>query len=181
VATEHERDAKAEPGKLARPDSYAAELAHGSGVLRAQLPAVREALAAWNVTIRPATPICSPPNSWPTPQNTPAARQGSPAKPPTPRWTCPATAGQTHVGRGRGMAIVTARAIASGARAEPSGKTAWFTRRATASAVLPAVTGVPEPLSHPRNTPLANLMVSAGPAQALSGCAPPRKDHADHD
>jgi hypothetical protein len=127
------------------------------------------------VTIRPAKPICSPPNSWPTPPNTPAARQGSPAQPPTPRWSCPAPAGQPDAGRGRGMAIVTARAIASGARAEPGGKTAWFTRRPTSSAVLPAVTGALGSLSHPRNTPLANLMVSAGPAQALSGMRAPAK------
>jgi len=45
----------------------------------------------------------------------------------------------------------------------------------TASAVLPAAMGAPESLSHPRNTPLANLMVSAGPTQALSGMRTPAR------
>jgi hypothetical protein len=177
VAVEREQDAKAAPRTLVGPASHTAGLRHSSGVFRAELPVIRKAPAGWNVTIRPAKPICSPPNSWPTP-NAPAARQGSPAPQPTSRWSCPALAGQRDAGRGRGMAIGTARAIASGARAEPGGKTAWFTRRPTASADLPAVTEAPESLSHPRNTPLANLMVSAGPAQALSGMRTPRKDHA---
>ena len=46
VAVERERDAKAAPGKLAGPASYAAGLGHSSGVFRAELPAVTEALAA---------------------------------------------------------------------------------------------------------------------------------------
>ena len=46
VATKHDRDAKAESGKLAGPASYAAGLANSSGVFRAELPAVTEALAA---------------------------------------------------------------------------------------------------------------------------------------
>ena len=46
VAFERERDAKAAPGKLAGPASYAAGLANSSGVFRAELPAVTEALAA---------------------------------------------------------------------------------------------------------------------------------------
>jgi hypothetical protein len=149
VTVEREQDAKAELGTLVGPASHTAGLPHSRGVFRAELPAIRKAPAGWNVTIRPAKPICSPPNSWPTPPNTPAARQGSPAQQPTPRWSCPAPAANPTPG----VAIVTARAIASGARAEPGGKTAWFTRRPTASAVLPAVTGAPESLSHPRNTP----------------------------
>ena len=46
VAFERERDAKAAPGKLVGPTSYAAGLANSSGVFRAELPAVTEALAA---------------------------------------------------------------------------------------------------------------------------------------
>ena len=45
VAFERERDAKAAPGKLVGPTSYAAGLANSSGVFRAELPAVTEALA----------------------------------------------------------------------------------------------------------------------------------------
>jgi hypothetical protein len=180
VAVEREQDAKAAPGTLVGPASHTAGLRHSSGVFCAELPAIRKVQADWNVTIRPAKPICSPPNSWPTP-NAPAAHRGSPAQQSTPRWPCPAPAGQPDAGRSCGMAAGTARTIASGARAEPDGKTAWFTRRPTASAVLPAVTGAPESLSHPRNTPLANLMVSAGPAQALSGMRTPAKGPGDHD
>jgi hypothetical protein len=46
VAVERERDAKAAPGKLAGPASYAAGLANSSCVFRAELPAVTEDLAA---------------------------------------------------------------------------------------------------------------------------------------
>jgi hypothetical protein len=177
VAVERKRYAKAEPGKLVGPASHAARLAHGSGVFRAELPAVREALAGWNVTIRPATPICSPPNSWRTAPDTPAARQGSPAQPPTPAGPARPWQSNPDSGRGRGMAIVTARATASGVRAERGGKTAWFIRRPTASAVCPLPRRAPKRLSLRRYTPLASLMVSAGPARAVTGDAHPRKEH----
>jgi hypothetical protein len=46
---------------------------------------------------------------------------------------------------------------------------------------LPAVTGRRSRLSLRRNTPLANLMVSARPARAVTGVRTPRKEYAGHD
>jgi hypothetical protein len=175
MAVARKRDAKAEAGKLAGPASHAAGLAHSSGVFRPELRAAREALAAWdvddpsgNADLLASELVADA-----------AEHAGS-----SPGITCEATdipldlpgpAGPTDSGRGRGLAVVTALATTRCARAEPGGKTAWFTRRPTASAVLPAVTGAPESLSHPRNTPVANLMASAGPAQALSWMRTPAK------
>ena len=79
------------------------------------------------------------------------------------------------------MAIVTALATASGVRAETGGKTAWFTRRPTASAVCPLSQGRPSRLSLRRYTRLANLMVSVGPARAVTGMRTPRKEHTGND
>ena len=61
------------------------------------------------------------------------------------------------------------------------GQTAWFTRRPAASAVLPAVTGRRSRLSLRRNTPLANLMVNARPARAVTGMRTPQQEDAGHD
>jgi hypothetical protein len=49
-----------------------------------------------------------------------------PARSPTPRPACPGPA-RAYDESGRGLAIVTALASASGVRAEPVGKTTWFT------------------------------------------------------
>ena len=173
MAVARKRDAKAEAGKLPGPARHAAGLAHGSGLFRAELPAVRKAPAAWGEDGRSGNADLLASELVADAAEHADSSPGITCAATDTRWTCPAPAGQPDAGRGRGMAIVTARAIASGARAEPGGKTAWFTRRPTASAVLPAVTGAPEPLSHPRNTPPANLIVSAGPAQALSGMRTP--------
>jgi hypothetical protein len=52
----------------------------------------------------------------------------SPARSPTPRPACPRPSqARAYDERGRGLAIVTALATASGVRAEPVGKTTWFT------------------------------------------------------
>ena len=125
VAVERERDAKAAPGKLADPASYAAGLANSSGVFRAELPAVTEALAARCLR---------------------------------------------HCWR-------TSRPRQQTARFHPAA--------AAASALLPAATGALEGLSrsrHPRlsrrrHTPLANVMVSAGPLGRAWNAHPTKGAH----
>jgi hypothetical protein len=159
VAIRHDRDAKAEPGKLADPASYATGLAHGSGVFQTQLPAVGRALAAWDIDDPPGNADLRTSELMADAAGHVGRSPGITCEVTDPSLDLPGPAGQPDAGRGM---------------------TTWFTRP-TASAVLPAVTGRRSRLSLRRNTPLANLMVNAHPARAVTGMRTPRKEDAGHD
>ena len=175
MAVARKRDAKAEAGKLPGPARHAAGLAHGSGLFRAELPAARKAPAAWGEDGRSgnadllaselvadaAEHADSSPGITCAATDTPLDLPG-PGR-PTRRRARPRH-GDRH--RPRHRQRRTSRARRQDRLVHPP---------PTASAVLPAVTGAPEPLSHPRHNSLANLIVSAGPAQALSGMRTPAK------
>ena len=98
VAFERERDAKAAPGKLAGPASYAAGLANSSGVFRAELPAVTEALAAR--CLRHCRRTSRPRRQ--TTRFTPPLRQLRPFGPlPEGRWSALSRSRHTRLSRRR--------------------------------------------------------------------------------
>ena len=152
VAIKHHRDAKAESGRLADPASYATGLAHGSGVFQTKLPAVGRALAASGIDDPPGNADLRTSELIADAAGHVGRSPGITCEVTDPSLDLPGPAGQPDVGRG---------------------KTTWFTRRPTASAVLPAITGRRSRLSLRRNTPLANLMVSASPSSGRNGGAHP--------
>lgn len=98
VAVERERDAKAAPGKLAGPASYAAGLAHSGGVFRAELLAVTEALAGG--CLRHCRHTSRPRRR--TTRFTPPSRQPRPFCPlPQGRWSGLSRSRHTRLSRRR--------------------------------------------------------------------------------
>ena len=98
VAFERERDAKAAPGKLVGPASYAVGLANSSGVFRAELPAVTEALAAR--CLRHCRRTSRPRRQ--TTRFTPPLRQLRPFGPlPEGRWSALSRSRHTRLSRRR--------------------------------------------------------------------------------
>jgi hypothetical protein len=181
VAIGRERDTKAGRGKLADQSSYAAGLARGSGVFRAELPAglasarqarsaVREALAAWDMedpsgdaellaselVANVARAQQRQPDQPRPPAQRRARRQGSSAGSPTPDRTCPASpsrAGLRARSRpgDRRRSHLKRAAYGPSQSARPLGSPP---HAATVSAVLPAVTGASErPVTRPSHPP----------------------------
>jgi hypothetical protein len=143
-------------------------------VFRAQLPAAREALAAWGVDDWSGNADMLATELVADGAGHAGSSPGSSAKSPN-TLDLPGRGLPTPTPGGRGMAIVTALATASCVRAKPGGKTAWFTRRPTAWAVLPAVTTGAGPAVTPPLHPPGQLDGQRRPSSGREWDAHPAK------